>query len=186
MRAETEGRGVFDSIYEANIETIYLTAKRYTRNHHAAEEIAQDTFLKLFRNMEHTNIEAAKPWLILTAKYAAMNWRRDTAREYLVAEFTEEEERRISESVEDPEEILIRRLKEKEFTELTGDIFAALYCKNQRWYDAITIVYVLEKPQKEVAETMGMDLESFHSMLYRAKQWIREKYKERYDKLQGE
>ena len=33
---------------------------------------------------------------------------------------------------------------------------------------------------------MGMDLESFHSMLYRAKQWIREKYKERYDKLQGE
>ena len=58
MRAETEGRGVFDSIYEANIETIYLTAKRYTRNHHAAEEIAQDTFLKLFRNMEHTNIEA--------------------------------------------------------------------------------------------------------------------------------
>jgi len=45
---------------------------------------------------------------------------------------------------------------------------------------------VLEKPQKEVAETMGMDLESFHSMLYRAKQWIREKYKERYDKLQGE
>ena len=70
--------------------------------------------------MEHTNIEAAKPWLILTAKYAAMNWRRDTAREYLVAEFTEEEERRISKSVEDPEEILIRRLKEKEFTELTG------------------------------------------------------------------
>ena len=60
MRAETEGRGVFDSIYEANIETIYLTAKRYTRNHHAAEEIAQDTFLKLFRNMEHTNIEAYK------------------------------------------------------------------------------------------------------------------------------
>ena len=115
-----------------------------------------------------------------------MNWRRDTAREYLVAEFTEEEERRISKSVEDPEEILIRRLKETEFTELTGDIFAALYRKNQRWYDAITIVYVLEKPQKEVAETMGMDLESFHSMLYRAKQWIREKYKERYDKLQGE
>ena len=147
MRADTEGRGVFDSIYEANIETIYLTAKRYKRNHHAAEEIAQDTFLKLFRNMEHTNIEAAKPWLILTAKYAAMNWRRDTAREYLVAEFTEEEERGISESVEDPEEILIRRLKEKEFTELTGDIFAALYRKNQRWYDAITIVYVLEKPQ---------------------------------------
>ncbi len=90
MRAETEGRGVFDTIYEANIETIYLTAKRYTRNHHAAEEIAQDTFLKLFRNMEHTNIEAAKPWLILTAKYAAMNWRRDTAREYLVAESTDQ------------------------------------------------------------------------------------------------
>ena len=183
MRVESQGRDAFYSIYEANVEAVYLTAKKYVKNHYAAEEITQDTFLKLFQNMEHTNTEAAKPWLILTAKYAAMNWKRDAQWEYSVAEFTEDEELMISDSDENPEEILIRKLRESEYIELTGDIFAALYRKNVRWYDAITISYVLEKPQTEVAEMMGMEIESFYSMLYRARKWIKENYEKRYEKI---
>lgn len=186
MRAESEGRDAFDFIYETNVEAVYLTAKKYVKNHHAAEEITQDTFLKLFRNMEHTNIKAARPWLILTAKYAAINWKRDTEWEYPVAEFTEEEELMIAGSGENPEEIIVRKLREAEYIELTEDIFAALYRKNVRWYDAITISYVLEKPQTEVAEMMGMDIESFYSMLYRARCWIKENYEKRYEKIAGE
>lgn len=183
MRAESQGRDAFDCIYEANVEAVYLTAKKYVKNHHAAEEITQDTFLKLFRNMKHINTTAAKPWLILTAKYAAMNWKRDAQWEYPVAEFTEDEELLISGSDENPEEILIRKLRESEYIELTGDIFAALYRKNVRWYDAITFSYVLEKPQTEVAEMMEMDIESFYSMLYRARNWIKENYEKRYNKI---
>ena len=37
---------------------------------------------------------------------------------------------------------------------------------NPSWYEAVTITYVLEKPQKEVAEIMGVKLETLHSMLY--------------------
>ena len=39
-------------------------------------------------------------------------------------------------------------------------------------------VYLLEKPQKEVAREMGISLEVLHSMLYRAKKWIRKKLRE--------
>ena len=54
---------------------------------------------------------------------------------------------------------------------------------NTKWYDAITITYILEKPQREVAENMNVSLGVLHSMLYRAKKWIQKKYKEEYDRL---
>lgn len=68
---------------------------------------------------------------------------------------------------------------------LKENIFEALYKKNSRWYDVITITYILGKPQKEVAENMGITLDVLHSTLYRAKKWIRKNYAEEYARLSG-
>ena len=77
----------------------------------------------------------------------------------------------------------MNKLEECEVRGYTGDILEALYRKNERWYDAITFTYLLEKPQKEVAEIMGVSPEVLYSMLYRAKRWIRKNYKGRQDHL---
>lgn len=183
VRADANGRDSFDEIYEAYAELVYEKAMSYVKNHHAAEEIMQESFLKFFRFRKNTNLEAAKPWLLLTAKYAAMNYNRDTKWEYAVDGVTQEKNEKTACEGENPEDAMIRRLREKEYIGLTDDIFAALYRKNVRWYDAITITYVLEKPQKEVAELMGMDLDSFHSMLYRARKWIKDNYEHRLDEI---
>ena len=37
--------------------------------------------------------------------------------------------------------------------------------------------------EKEVAELLGMDLDSFHSMLYRARKWIKDNYEHRLDEI---
>ena len=63
---------------------------------------------------------------------------------------------------------------------LADEIYLRLFEENKRWYDAIMAVYLLEKPQKEVAREMGISLEVLHSMLYRAKKWIRKNYEKRY------
>ncbi len=82
-----------------------------------------------------------------------------------------------------PEEFFERKIKNQQLVELKKGIFEALYEKNPRWYEAITITYVLEKPQKEVAENMEVTLDVLHSILYRAKKWIRENYAEEYAHL---
>lgn len=183
MGVESKEKAVFDAIYENNSEIVYKVAMKYSGNHHAAEEITQNVFLKLYMNIEHINVEAAKPWLILTTKYMALNLKRDSAREYLVEDFSIEEGMNLTAAVEDPEDVFFEKIKDREIIKLKEDIFAALYEKNPRWYDAVTITYVLEKPQKEVADNMGVKLEVLHSMLYRAKKWIKENYKEEYDHL---
>ena len=183
VEMELTGNTDFDEIYRSNAEVVYKAAVKYSGNHHEAEEIAQSVFLKLYMNMGHINLEAARGWLILTTKYMALNRNRDLEREYLVDEFIGSEEADTAEIAENPEDIFLRKIKERQYMRLKEEIFEALYAKSPRWYDAVTITYVLEKPQKEVAEKMGVTLEVLQAVLYRARRWMRENYAEEYAHL---
>ncbi|GFI43054.1 ECF RNA polymerase sigma factor SigE [Lachnospiraceae bacterium] len=183
MDVELTTKADFKVIYEENFERVYKTAVKYSGNHHSAEEIVQNVFLKLYLNIDNVEREAAMAWLLLTTKYMALSLKRDRKREFLVEEMEGEAEVTLSESVENPEEFLVKKMKQQQFMEFRKGIFDALYKKNPRWYEAITITYILEKPQKEVAEYMDVTLDVLHSILYRAKQWIRENYAEEYAHL---
>lgn len=180
MEAEITGKRDFDKIYDANVGNVYRVALKYAENEHEADEIVQSVFLKLYTNMDNINLAAVRKWLFMTTKYKALNLKRDKKREYLVEELLGDAETRLSKRVESPEDICVRNSKERQFKDLKEDIFAALYEKSERWYDAVTITYILEKPQKEVAENMDISLEALQSILYRARQWIREKFAEEY------
>lgn len=77
MSVESIGKVAFDVIYEDNVEIVYKVAAKYCGNHHTAEEIAQSVFMKLYMNMDHVNLDAVRPWLVLTTKYMALNVIRD-------------------------------------------------------------------------------------------------------------
>lgn len=79
-----------------------------------------------------------------------------------------------------PEEEILEKERTDEIVVLNQEIFEALYEKNTRWYEAVTLVYVLGKPQKEVAKEMEITLGVLESILYRAKEWIKKNYSERY------
>lgn len=188
MKDEYVGVGIitktdFKAIYDENFELVYKMAVKYTGNHHMAEDIVQEVFLKLYLNVGSVKKELIRGWLLLTAKNMSLNLKRDHRREYLTEETDAEAEKQLSNFVETPEEFLMREMKEHQFVILKKGIFDALYKKNIRWYEAITMTYVLEKPQKEVAESIGVTVEVLHSILYRAKQWIRENYAEEYKRL---
>ena len=109
--------------------------------------------------MENTDADAARAWLILTTKYMALNEKRDHQKEYLVEEVDVKKEKELTRVAESPEEVFERKLNEQKFTELKENIFEAFYKKNPRWYDVISITYILGKPQIVVAEYMGITLD---------------------------
>lgn len=79
--------------------------------------------------------------------------------------------------------VYMERMKDDEQTSLHEEIFAALYKHNPRWYDAIRYVYYLEIPQSAVAERMEISIEVLHSLLYRARKWIRKKFGVEYEEF---
>ena len=178
MREKSVGKSDFDTIYNKYVECVYRTALYYCGNHHVAEEITQTTFMKLYMNLGDVNPGAKLTWLKATAKHAAINYRRDLDREVLQEEVVCDSGTEIQ-----LEDEFIEKLCRNEYQELAEVVFSELQRVNPRWYEAITTTYLLEKPQKEVAEKMGVKLEVLHSMLYRAKQWIKKNYEEQFDHL---
>lgn len=171
----------FNKIYEENMSTVYQTALYYSENEYVAEEIVQEVFLKLYICKENVNLEAVNAWLTTAARNMVRNHKRDCWHEIPNGDIFEEGT--IDLFAESTEEDIMTILHDREYHGFVEKIFNDLYQINERWYDAITITYLLEKPQKEVAENMGVSLEVLHSMLYRAKKWIQRKYREEYDRL---
>lgn len=177
----------FDAIYRKNLMGVYQTALRYSRNYHAAEEITQTVFMKLYINRDNVNVEAVGSWLLTTTKHVAMNYKRSLKREVLKEDMEAlYDEDVIMPAADSLEDDFINRLYVEGCKELADNILADLYYLNPRWYDAITITYLLGKPQKETADIMGVKLEVLHSMLYRARKWIQKKYDKQFDHLQKE
>ncbi len=184
MGMESKEKTTFDTIYNANVEIVYKVALKYAQNHHIAEEIAQSVFMKFFMKMDNANLERAREWLILNAKCMSLNYQRDGKREILVEDaeaFWEEES--VDELESCVEDAFMEEMRDCEIKDFSKDILNALYLKNPRWFEAIMDAYVLEKPQKEMAESMGVSLEGVHSLLYRAKRWLKENYGRQYDHL---
>ena len=117
MEAELITKADFNVIYEENFDRVYKAAVKYSGNHHSAEEIVQNVFMKLFTNMDNVEKEAAKAWLLLTTKYMALNLKRDRKRECLVEEMEGEAEVLLSESVVNPEEFFERKIKNQQSKE---------------------------------------------------------------------
>ena len=48
--------------------------------------------------------------------------------------------------------------------------------ENERWYEAMTMVYCLGRKQKDVADAMGISLDVLTALLYRARKWVKKNY----------
>ena len=186
MKVQCISKDAIDALYTENVKGIYQIAYKYTENHHTAQDITQQVFMKLYINADNINMNNVKAWLRITAKHMSINERNKILgikrrKEVLMPDMEEMVDSIVY--LESLEDILISKIDTKERAALAGQIYAELYQKNERWYEAMTITYILQKPQKEVAETMGISLSALQMMLYRAKNWVRKRYQNQFEHL---
>ena len=90
----------------------------------------------------------------------------------------------MNENTVDAEEVIFMEERRKQTEIFTEDLLKAVYEHNPRWYDAVLKAYVLDMPQKTIADEMGIRLEAFQSILFRARKWIIRKYETQYRKIE--
>lgn len=181
MRVESNGKLDHDALYEKYFHEVYRTAFSYSGNHHIAEEIAQNAFMKLYVNEKTVPEGKELFWLKLVAKREALNYRRDTAKEILSEDIHVEYEDKLR--VQNAEDEYIGLLREQELKNLKEEIFSDMEQKNEMWHKAMKNVYEDQRPQKEVAEEMDVSLTSLQSVLKRARKWVKKDYNDKYKDL---
>ena len=176
------GNREFNEIYEKYKNLVLKAAYIYSGNNYdVAEDITQDTFLKLYIKFDDLKGGNLSAWLFTTAKNAALNYKKKHDREILSVddeEYTDDEPYRESTEEEYAENEL-----ERERARLHDRIFQGLMEKNPRWYEAVFLAYYMEIPQEKVAQMMDIRLGVLHSILHRAKKWIRKTYGVEYEEM---
>lgn len=163
---------IFNDIYDKYVNVVWRTAKYYSGNQMDADEITQLTFVNLLVGYEKIrNKDAIESWLRTTAYRLACSQMRKRKLEMPMDDA--ELAAQMGEEVPSPDELIFMRERRRKETDLTSTMLEELYQHNEKWYDAVVRAYVLEIPQKEIAEEMGIRLEAFQSLLFRAKKWMK-------------
>lgn len=173
---------IFNDIYDKYVNVVWRTAKYYSGNQMDADEITQLTFVNLLVGYEKIrNKDAIESWLRTTAYRLACSQMRKRKLEMPMDDA--ELAAQMGEEVPSPDELIFMRERRRKETDLTSTMLEELYQHNEKWYDAVVRAYVLEIPQKEIAEEMGIRLEAFQSLLFRAKKWMKTKYEADYREM---
>ena len=166
MSFQNKNKKEFENVYHKNKFNVYRIAMDYSGSHkESAEEIFQEVFLKLYTHFDTVDEEYMAAWLVTTTKNTAINYMKKRARECPKADIE-----------------LFSDLYSKEYAESAEKvgygwtILDALYEENENWYEAITMVYCLERKQKDVAESMGISIQALTGVLYRARKWVKIHY----------
>lgn len=183
----TEKTG-FNEIYEEYKNLVLKAAHIYTGDLYAAEDIMQETFLALYRDMSEKGIDNTteyaniKSWLFTTAKHRAINHRKKTAR-MISADAAKEADAVTEPASESLETEYISEMTEKKRRELHERIFAALMEKNERWHEAIMLVCYMNVPDEEAARRLHMTTNALYVMMHRARNWIHNEFGVEYQEL---
>ncbi len=178
----------FNGIYNKYKNLVLKAAHMYVNDLDTAEDIMQDTFLALCKDMREKGFEREeeysniKSWLFTTAKHFALNYRKKAARTVSADEMKD------AGTFEDPvteslESVYFSMETERMGSELHEQVMTALMEKNPRWHEAMMMVSILEMSEAEAAESLGMSANAFYVMMHRARNWIRKNFNVEYEEL---
>ena len=151
-------------VYEKYHRELYLYIYSLSRNHHLAEDLTLETFLKALLSLpeEHGNIRA---WLYMVARNLFFNYREKASRNVSL-----EEEMKRS----DEEKDLLANMIENE---RKLQLYQALKKLDMKKREILLLQYFGDLSQKEIAAVLHITPENVRVLAYRAKKELK-KYME--------
>jgi RNA polymerase sigma-70 factor, ECF subfamily len=159
----------YEALYAAHHGEVLRLCRLLLANHHDAEEIAQEVFLKVyqqFQNMNQTELMMWRPWLIRVSVNACRDRRRSGWWKLWRGANEEYQEANYPNSGRTPEEMVLSR-------ETQGRIWRAFEKLSARQREVFVLRHVDEWSTEEVAEMLGISTGSVKRYLFRAARHLR-------------
>ena len=157
----------FRSLMARHLTSVVRTARRITASHSEAEDVAQETFLKLWNGADGVTISPAGlgPWLRRVAANQAIDVLRKA--------------KRLDVTDEVPEQTApADQLDHLEAADRAGRVEEALSRLPERQRIAVGLFHFEELSQREVADAMAISEDALESLLARARRRLRDLLKD--------
>jgi RNA polymerase sigma-70 factor (ECF subfamily) len=163
----------FEQLLAQTLPRVQAIAWRIVKSHAEAEDIAQETFLRLWREAPSLGDVPVEPWLYRVASNLAIDRYRRKKPELM--EVLPE----TSDGAADQE-------TQMRVNELSAEVDAAIAELPDRQRLALILVHFEEVNQKTAAQTLGITVEALESLLSRARRSLKEKLKNRHADMLSE
>lgn len=159
----------YEDLYAAHYGEVSRLCRQLLANHHDAEEVAQEVFLKVhqeFQRMSQPQIMLWRPWLVRVTVNACRDRRRSGWWKLWHGANEEYDEANFPNASGTPEEALLSR-------EAQGRIWSAYQHLSARQREVFALRHVDEWSTEEVAEMLGLSTGSVKRYLFRAVHHLR-------------
>jgi RNA polymerase sigma-70 factor, ECF subfamily len=166
----------FENIYHEHKKIVFNICLHYVLNAEDAQDITQETFVKVHQRYDLFNAEAAslKTWICRIAINNCLDFLKAKKSKkrfgFLSALFHADSNEPITDAIE-----INHPGIETEDKEALINLLQIIYTLPDNQKTAIILTKIEDRPQKEVAEIMDISLKAVESLLQRAKQTIQKK-----------
>ncbi|MGD6991634.1 sigma-70 family RNA polymerase sigma factor [Sutcliffiella horikoshii] len=152
-----------DDIYEEHMQDIFRYLLSLCREHHLAEDLVQETFLRAYLYLENYRGEDVKPWLFRIAHNVLIDHYRKHKRTIVKEQGFFQ--RLFGKGKGTEQEVLLKSE--------VAEVMDAISTLNEQQAQAILLFDYHSLTYKEAAEAIGVTDTYFKVLLYRARQKVR-------------
>lgn len=172
---QTNGK-FFSDLYKEYGKKSYYIALKIVMNHHDAEEVVQDTFLKIYKVIEKVHNlprEKIAPFIVIFTKRTVIDFFRKKKKQVKIIDiiYDDDGEENEYEAADDsplPDEIVISK-------ERAMNLGRCIDSLSEKQRHIILLRYYYGLSEKEIAGLMSMTESAVSSCVDRAKKSLREK-----------
>ncbi len=154
---------------------VYTICFQFTKNHHTAEDLTQETFLSAYRHRSTCPSDNPKPWLARIAINKSKDYLKSAYfRKTKICYDTcpDVDASALYPHPEQPEDLTLSMENLKE-------IHAEIMALKEPYHKASVLYFLQEKSVGEIAEILDRPPKTVHTQLYRAKQILQKKLQRR-------
>lgn len=140
-----------------------------------AEDVAQETFIKMYEHLDFLEDDSVKQWLIVVSGNIAKDYLKKGGK--ISTDFieTQELEFQVEERVESAEQSFERTERQKAARRLCEAACNLLYDKNPNWYYVVVDSYILDMSSAQIGKVLGMTTGNVDVIKCRAREYLRKK-----------
>ncbi len=160
----------FHEIYKKYKNRILGQVYAITQDYHQAEDICQETFLKMYHYMDVLDEEGLERWLRVVAYNKTCDWLR---RRKKYGELLKERSLNPGQDAENAMEDYVAFL---DCSDSCTHILPKLREKNEKWYEILVLYEYFGISKQDISKKMGMPLGTVDTYLRRCKKWLKENF----------
>lgn len=158
-------------------ESMVLKNVSHYVGYDTAQDLSQETFLKMYLYIDYLDDWKVKPWLLVVSQNIALNYMKQLEPTEKMPEESELTKEVYGGSLEES------TVNKEAAHELLRTAFQLLYAKNPIWYEIMLDFYILEMSSKEIAEILNMSAANVDVTKLRARKYLSKILGERYHEL---